>query len=78
MPPNTPRKPLIELPKDTELSKEQLRGICFNYKLKAININFKLLFLVLKDAFKIFDSDNKGAIALDVVKIILELLTGKK
>lgn len=45
MPPNTPRKPLIELP---------------------------------KDAFKIFDSDNKGAIALDVVKIILELLTGKK
>lgn len=27
MPPNTPRKPLIELPKDTELSKEQLRGL---------------------------------------------------
>jgi Ca2+-binding EF-hand superfamily protein len=34
--------------------------------------------LVLRDAFKIFDSDNKGAIALDVVKIILELLTGEE
>jgi Ca2+-binding EF-hand superfamily protein len=32
----------------------------------------------LKDAFKIFDSDNKGAINLDVVKIILELLTGEE
>ncbi|XP_070497168.1 troponin C, isoallergen Bla g 6.0101-like [Chironomus tepperi] len=32
---------------------------------------------ILKDAFKIFDSDCKGAINLDVVKIILELLTGE-
>lgn len=34
--------------------------------------------IVLKHSFKIFDSDNKGAINLDVVKIILELLTGEE
>lgn len=33
---------------------------------------------VLKDAFDIFDNENKGAITLDVVKIILELFTGEE
>lgn len=35
-------------------------------------------FSVIKHSFKIFDSDNKGAISLDVVKVILELLTGEE
>jgi calmodulin len=33
---------------------------------------------VLREAFKIFDSDKKGAISIDVVKIILELITGEE
>jgi calmodulin len=33
---------------------------------------------VLRESFKIFDTENKGSIALDVVKIILELVTGEE
>lgn len=36
-----------------------------------------LPFLVLKESFKIFDSEHKNAITLDVIKIILELFTGE-
>lgn len=32
---------------------------------------------VLRESFKIFDTDNKGSIAIDVIKIILELITGE-
>ncbi|KAG5682877.1 hypothetical protein PVAND_012196 [Polypedilum vanderplanki] len=33
---------------------------------------------VLRESFKIFDTENKGAISIDVVKIILELITGEE
>lgn len=36
------------------------------------------LFAVLKDAFDIFDTENKGAISYDVVGDILELFTGEE
>lgn len=35
-------------------------------------------FTVLKDAFDIFDSEQKGSISIDVIQIILEMFTGEK
>lgn len=44
------------------------------YSPKCYVILTKRIFAVLREAFKIFDSDKKGAIQLEMVKEILSLL----
>lgn len=46
-------------------------------KAKFSKYSPSLLFVVLKDAFDIFDTDKKGSISYEVVGDILELFTGE-